>query len=124
MARYYLVQYVQRPDGLWQSPPECESAWDEGCFFQTRFDNDSGIGLVTCMSDMGLPAPAQEVSLDEGLAWVATLKPRPKSQPTPENKDAPVVLMTPEEEQADVKRVALGWTNKDMIAFAMRRRAL
>jgi len=124
VARYYLVQYARRADVCWVSPPECDSAWDEGCFFQDRFDADSGVGFVTCMSDAGLPDPAKEVTLEEGLAWLAGIKRAPKSGPTPENRSAPVVLLTLEEEQAAIRRVATGWTHKHMLDFARRGRAL
>lgn len=124
MARYYLVNYVRNAQGNWQSPPECEDAWDEGCFRQDRFDNDSGVAFVTCMSDMGLPAPAQEVTLDEGLAWLAGLMRLPKTRPTPSNPTEPIVNMTLAEEQAYIRQVATSWTGRDVLAHAMRPRSL
>lgn len=111
MARYYLCQYVRNAQGNWQSPPECEDVFKAGCFKQVRFDNTTGVGLVKCLMDHVLdPKVATEIDPKTGIRdWLATIERYPKSGPTPENKDAPVVLKTLDEEEADVKRIGTGW---------------
>lgn len=112
MARYYLVNFVHRADGHWQSPPECEEVWKAGCFKQVRFDDASGVALVKCMGDMTLPfascrflaAPTVEIR-----DWLATIARYPKSGPTHEKPNDPVVPYTLDEEAAAVKRIGAGW---------------
>ena len=111
MSRYFLVQFFHRADGNWQSPPECEDVWAKGCFKQVRFDNASGVALVKCLMGETLdPKVATEIDPTTGIsAWLATIARNPKSGPTLENKDAPVVPLTLDEEVDIVKCVALGW---------------
>lgn len=111
MARYFLVQYVHRADGAWVSPPECEDVWKRGCFKQVRFDDASGVGLVKCMGGEVLDSTcATEIDPKADIGpWLSTLARQPKSGPTPQKPNDPVVLLTLDEEEKAVKRVGAGF---------------
>ena len=111
MARYYLVQYTQRDNGDWVSPPECEDHWASGCFKQVRFDNASGVALVKCLGSSPLPVGEElgDPSTDV-RTWLAGIERFPKDGPTP---DDPQVPMTLDEEHELVRRIGASFVGAD-----------
>lgn len=108
MARYFLVQYVKRADGNWQSPPECEDVWKRGCFKQVRFDGVSGVGEVVCTDPKGLPASvATQVDAAAIRTWLSKIPRLPKVGATP--TDSTVTPYTLDEEDALLTSVRLAF---------------
>lgn len=104
---YFLVQYVQRPDGNWQSPADCESFVKTGCFKQIRFDGSSGKGLVKCLQNETLPvASSTSIAVDDIITWLGTIARLAKTV-DPDNTITSFYTLS--EENDYVQRVGVGY---------------